>query len=97
MDLLVLLEEDLEKSDTAKSTLQEWTEVKKVLQEVMDEIDKETEICVKVVKQNYELTVRLYTYILVCSALFSLYIFAVFFVSIFELRFKMVHFSFLLL
>ena len=34
-------DEDLEKSETAKATLLEWTEAKVFVQEVIDEIEKE--------------------------------------------------------
>jgi len=37
----LLTEEDLEKSDTAKTTMQEWTDAKVFIQQVIDEIEKE--------------------------------------------------------
>ena len=43
------LEEDLEKSDTAKATLEEFTNTKKFVGEVIDEIEKEANSISKVI------------------------------------------------
>jgi len=40
----LLTEEDLEKSETAKKTLQEWTDIMEFTSELCDQIDKESEV-----------------------------------------------------